>query len=394
MVSITEKLNRPVTRIVTTGAIFLLISLLLFWHNPSIESALILSAFVVFAGLVMLLRDGDENHVDRDERIIQEHKLILESITHTPLPFAIYDAEDRLVVHNPAYKSLYKQAFANLRKRGRQKNIHYSELVRETLPNDIPADQIDELVEARVRRQRETVGIGFDRDYPEMGWHRVTKYETPSGALAGIAVDITELKQREIELTAEIDLRESLQERLTELARTDSLTNILNRRAFLQTSKHELLRQQRYKHELSLLMIDIDHFKTFNDGFGHPYGDRVIQSVVRNITDIIRTNIDIFGRMGGEEFAILLPESDCDGALRCAERIRLSIAESDPPTVEEFRSTRGNKPPRITVSIGISSLTKSCTSELETVIANADRALYRAKSAGRNRIEIHSARAD
>ncbi len=161
------------------------------------------------------------------------------------------------------------------------------------------------------------------------------------------------------------------------LATTDSLTGILNRRHFLKCGEEEIERACRYERSLSILLMDIDHFKNVNDTYGHAAGDEALRTMTKMCRLALRTN-DIFGRMGGEEFAAVLPEIDIKNALEVSERIRMSL--------EKLEIDYDGKPIRITVSIGVTSL-ESLDRNIESLLKRADKALYTAKNNGRNRIE-------
>lgn len=176
------------------------------------------------------------------------------------------------------------------------------------------------------------------------------------------------------QLHIELEEKKSLEKILMHKASTDSLTGILNRRAFFDTCAKEVDIAKRYNHELSFLIIDIDHFKDINDTYGHLNGDIVLLDLVKTIQNTIRT-IDVFGRIGGEEFAILMPETDIKSAEKLSERIRKNIAENH-STLEEVSVN-------ITISIGLSYLTSS-DYIIQTVLRRADLALFKAKRNGRN----------
>lgn len=163
---------------------------------------------------------------------------------------------------------------------------------------------------------------------------------------------------------------------LTRLATTDTLTGTHNRRYFLERAHEELKRSGRHDRPLGFLMLDVDHFKRVNDSFGHVVGDRVLQTLVAGAQATLRQT-DIFGRIGGEEFAALMPETHPEEALFAAERLRRALAERDTMT------PTGNV--HVTVSIGLTH-PKQPDETLEDLLERADRALYRAKQSGRNRV--------
>jgi diguanylate cyclase (GGDEF)-like protein len=164
------------------------------------------------------------------------------------------------------------------------------------------------------------------------------------------------------------------------LATTDSLTGIKNRRSFFDSSEPMIPYIRREKQNLALLAIDIDKFKAVNDTYGHATGDDALQLVSSTIADILRKS-DIFGRLGGEEFAVSLPNTSLDGAKMAAEKMRESIDNL------EFY-TKKNEKVKLTISIGIAMLSYDDNS-LEDVLQKADEALYRAKNTGRNKVVSH-----
>lgn len=168
--------------------------------------------------------------------------------------------------------------------------------------------------------------------------------------------------------------------KLNYMAYNDSLTHIYNRRKLMEEAEKELLRAQRYSKHTSVLMIDIDYFKRTNDQYGHLAGDEVIVNVVEECKKRIRRT-DIIGRYGGEEFMIVLAETNSEQAISVAEDIRQRIASLDTLSKGELI--------RVTVSIGIStSVPEDTNIKIEELIDKADKALYSAKNLGRNKIDI------
>jgi two-component system cell cycle response regulator len=168
--------------------------------------------------------------------------------------------------------------------------------------------------------------------------------------------------------------------RLEQLAQTDPLTRTLNRRALDERLGAEMERVRRYNTALSLLLIDVDHFKNINDTHGHLAGDDVLVELAAMLQRVVRA-VDMVSRYGGEEFVIVLPETGSSGAEAFAERLRELIE------AHSFTPTRGG-PIRITTSIGVSSFPGFGVESVEDVLAAADQALYRAKADGRNRVRI------
>ena len=178
-------------------------------------------------------------------------------------------------------------------------------------------------------------------------------------------------------LSKELRRRHHAEQVLSELAATDALTGLANRRTLDQRLHLEWDRAQRSAEPLTLLMIDVDHFKAFNDRHGHHGGDAALRTVAQVIEDNIRRPADLAARYGGEEFAVVLPHTDAKGAWVIAEHIRSSV-EQLPRVAGAERS--------ITVSIGMSTWDKRSRASLEALLLSADQALYEAKHTGRNRI--------
>tara|TARA_R100001244_G_scaffold60136_4_gene50505 strand:- start:31870 stop:33036 length:1167 start_codon:yes stop_codon:yes gene_type:complete len=166
--------------------------------------------------------------------------------------------------------------------------------------------------------------------------------------------------------------------RLSYLADHDPLTGLLNRRAFSDIMQRELLRCQRSQQPLCLLMLDLDHFKTINDRYGHPVGDALIQQTARLLGSQVR-NIDSLARIGGEEFVLLLVDCPQEQGRQIAEKLR--------QLVEQQLCTIDGHELRMTVSIGLSTLARGQQSSYESLYTASDRALYQAKHNGRNRVE-------
>jgi len=175
------------------------------------------------------------------------------------------------------------------------------------------------------------------------------------------------------------DLRQK-NRKLTILNRYDDLTKMYNRRYFMELAEQEFYRAKRYGRDLAFLMLDIDFFKKVNDNYGHPAGDEVLRELSKTLKLLIRKS-DILGRLGGEEFGLLLPEINIEDAYNVAEKIRKEIQQKD----IYYENTKIN----ITISAGISGLNVEIKS-LERLIKNSDKALYSSKQSGRNRVTIYN----
>lgn len=163
---------------------------------------------------------------------------------------------------------------------------------------------------------------------------------------------------------------------------TDELTRVFNRRYFNQRFEREMQRAQRYQRSLSLIMLDIDHFKIFNDTHGHLWGDAVLKQVAQTLEGSLR-KADILARFGGEEFVILLPEIDRVHGQQVAEKLRQAIANTTFPKAETQPFGR------LTVSLGLASFPEDAA-EAEHLIHAADQGLYHAKTSGRNRVGLYA----
>jgi diguanylate cyclase (GGDEF)-like protein len=186
---------------------------------------------------------------------------------------------------------------------------------------------------------------------------------------------------------------------MQEIADKDPLTNLmLNRRKFYELAEREFARAKRYPQSLSVMMMDVDHFKNFNDQFGHKVGDLILKMIAQVCTQNVRS-VDIIGRHGGEEFIILFPSTSAKNAAEIAERIRRQVAEAnlkedDLKEVSQFFHTvNGEIIPseslHVTVSIGVAELDETYKS-IDALVDHADRAMYLAKNEGRNRVKIWS----
>jgi diguanylate cyclase (GGDEF)-like protein len=160
---------------------------------------------------------------------------------------------------------------------------------------------------------------------------------------------------------------------------TDPLSGLFNRRHFFRLAEFALAEALRYQHSLSLMILDIDHFKQVNDTYGHATGDGAIRLLAATIKTTIRA-ADVAARFGGDEFVILMPDTNTEQAIKSGQRLRLALAEiTIPASQQRFH---------ITLSIGVASLSAGANS-IDILLEHADRALYATKQGGRNQIQVY-----
>ncbi|HET7434141.1 MAG TPA: diguanylate cyclase [Thermoanaerobaculia bacterium] len=245
-------------------------------------------------------------------------------------------------------------------------------------------------------------GDGFElcrdlrKDYPRAYLLMLTGEASEEAKLAGFEVGADDYVTKSMpipELMARVraglrivELQKALlasNRQLEELSLRDGLTSLRNRRAFEQELATAYAQARRYDRPLSLAIVDVDHFKVINDSIGHTAGDAVLRAVAQLLEHSTRQS-DFVARVGGEEFAVLLPETALFDSMQFAEKIRATIASSTIRT--------GDVAHRVTVSIGIASIPHSRTNDAAELYHAADQALYRAKNGGRNRVEIERRR--
>lgn len=219
------------------------------------------------------------------------------------------------------------------------------------------------------------------------GFQLVDLGSTNGTYLNGVRVDLAQLNDGDkiqigsntvLKFSLQDQLEEQYQKSIYESATRDGLTRIFNKKYFLDTLRKEFAYCQRHRVPLSLVMFDVDHFKRINDTYGHPAGDHVLTRIAQRVSETIRTE-DLFARYGGEEFALMLRETGEDQAFICAERCRRAVDLTD------FSFNGINM--KVTISLGVATLLDNDFTQPEHLIEAADKYLYRAKDAGRNRVE-------
>jgi diguanylate cyclase (GGDEF)-like protein len=325
---------------------------------------------IVLAGLLLLgravVRQLLAGEYERQELEIG-HECLREAIDALPLGVAIYDQHDRLQLFNKLATEL-----APYRYGGELIGQTFESILRRTLERGaIPdalgreEDWLRERLAGRGKLKRPLL-----RPRSDGRWMHLYEINTPSGCLVMARLDVTELVQKSMAL-------ERSNQQLELLSATDGLTGLANRRQFDQHLYSEWQRSMRSSLPISLLLLDIDHFKRYNDQYGHLAGDACLRQVAGILYDCAQRTGELVARYGGEEFALLLPGADGDVAMTVAQRCmdevaKARIAHADSPVAEY-----------LTVSIGVATVVASQDLVPESLVRCADEALYRVKSSGR-----------
>lgn len=306
------------------------------------------------------------------EAALQARQLLQDAVESLPEGFALFDADDRLVVCNAQYRRLYPisapmivpgSTFEQIARYGAQRGQYLDALNNE-----------DAWVVQRVADHRAAQHAVLQR-LPEGRWVQADERRTPQGGIAGVRTDVTLLVRKEQELAA-------ANAKLALLSTTDGVTGIGNRRRFDDRLATEWMRCGRHGLPLAVILIDIDHFKLYNDHYGHLAGDECLRRVAQLLQATIRRADEVAARYGGEEFVFLLPDVPLPEAVtvaqRCMDHLRnAALAHPRSPTA-----------PIITLSMGIASVVPHPEAGSDTLVQAADAALYRAKYGGRNRFEV------
>jgi diguanylate cyclase (GGDEF)-like protein len=229
---------------------------------------------------------------------------------------------------------------------------------------------------------RSAVAIPFTVERPQRGVLLLRR----TADQAALTADDASLAEQVVEAAVSVLQRARVMEaaladnaRLEELATTDPLTRVLNRRALLDRLAGEMERALRYAGTMAVLLLDLDYFKQVNDTYGHLAGDAVLRDLAVVLQSVARSS-DVVGRFGGEEFFVVLPETDLVGAHAFAERLRERLA------AHPFRPWHDERTLQLTASVGVAAFPGSVVETMDELIGRADAALYRAKAEGRNRV--------
>ena len=295
-----------------------------------------------------------------------------EVIDAVPAGVAIYDNQDRLLVFNQevARQFPYRSELPVI-------GETYENLLRRALAEGRIPDAVGREEEWLALRMagRGALDTPMLRHTDDGLWVHFYDIRTPSGYLVMTRLDMTPMVEKGLAL-------ERANEQLLRLSTTDGLTGIANRRMFDQTLQTEWQRCARSRDSLSLLMIDIDHFKRYNDHYGHQTGDECLRQVARILVLCAKRSGELVARYGGEEFAILLPGAEAAEALAIAQRCLQQMESAHIPHAASAVSQW------LTVSIGVASIFASPRESRATLLQQADSALYCVKKAGRARAEV------
>jgi len=314
------------------------------------------------------------------ELAIEESERQLSQIVDgSPIPTFVIDAEHRVTHWNQACEKLTGLSAGEMMGRADVWRAFYA-TPRPTMADLVVSGAIDEAIAEHYQKFSHSAliagAVEAEDFFPQMGGEGRWLYFT-----AAPLKDSTGNLTGAIETLQDITAQRRAQAALEQLATRDGLTGIANRRTFDEKLGNEWKRQLRDSRTLSLLMIDVDHFKLFNDAYGHQAGDNCLQQIARVLEQVVFRPGDLVARYGGEEFVVILTATHAQGAGIVAQRILDRVAELAMPH-------SGGEGGRVTLSIGIASSLPHPDTELESLIAAADAALYQAKHAGRNRFVL------
>jgi len=305
----------------------------------------------------------------------QVKQVLAQHLVKSETGLAIIGADDRFLFCNPAFISMFGLEDYSLI--GRTHDEFVAWLFAHRMGSVGKGNTTFEEWEAQVGGSPHRVHAyhSFETDQINGRWLLVTQQVYESGEIVSVCTDITVAKE------AQLALHVAYAE-LERLAMTDELTGVPNRRHFLSQLESERQRALRYKHQVCLAMLDLDHFKQVNDRYGHPAGDEVIKHFAALLRGQMRCE-DMVGRLGGEEFALLIPETAPSGAHAVLERVRHELARS---SLDFIAPGFG-----YTFSAGIAELSLPDPPTCNHWIHEADQALYRAKAGGRDRTVVFGA---
>lgn len=354
-----------------------LVALALLGQASAMTAALVGIGTLVLMGVATLTYSSIRlilNSEEARQEAELAHLCLEEVMEALPVGLAIYDPQDRLMVFNreAAELNLYRAG-------GDLIGQSYETLIRGSLRRGEIPDALgreDEWLRQRMAG-RGKLSTPLLRCTADGRWMHIYEIGTPSGCLVMMRLEVSELVRQTMAL-------EQSNQRLEHLSTTDALTGLANRRSFDQCLQSEWQRSTRNQQPLSLLMIDVDHFKRYNDHYGHLAGDACLRQIAGILFDCAQRSGELVARYGGEEFALLLPGANAEDASMVAQRCMDEVANA--------RISHANSPesPWLTCSIGVATVVASQELVSESLVRCADEALYRAKSAGRAHFEVTS----
>lgn len=310
---------------------------------------------------------GTDTDVTRLKDTERQLAVVLETMADGVV---LFDEDERLVYCNEQFPRLFP-----LTPRIRVPGARLVDILTASVLSGEVAGYSADNIDDYIAQTRTSLRRGGDWEFAlsDGRWlYARARIVTAGGGFLSVVSDITDRKRMELE-------QADLNRRLRELVHIDALTGLINRRAFDSLMEEEFGRSQRDGRSLALVLLDVDHFKAFNDTYGHPEGDDCLRSTARTLTEALRRPGDHAARIGGEEFAVILPDTSLSGALAVAEAIRAAVHEIG---TRHDHASRGV----VTISAGVAVADANGPGSAEDLIARADAALYAAKAAGRNRV--------
>lgn len=308
----------------------------------------------------------------------QTHQLLVHSLDALDVGLEIWDEHDHLMLYNKTINNIYPNFHTPADIGQSFEALMRAKLKRHVIPAAIGREQawLAQRLASRGTHKAQRL-----KELADSKWVNFYETRTPEGYLVAAWVDVTELVRRE-------KVMEASNQRLAQQTHMDELTSLANRRRFYQALTTEWQRAARSATPLSLLMVDIDHFKKYNDNYGHLAGDECLRRVASVLSRCVRRAGELVARYGGEEFVLLLPGADrahaCEVAQMCLDLMQQeSVAHAASPTAAQ-----------VTLSIGVACALPDALLDDPSILVNAaDAAMYRAKSSGRAHFEV-AGRAD
>jgi len=317
-----------------------------------------------------------------EEALRQGQRMVESTLQGLPAAVMVLDRDHKIVHWNKAMERLSGLSAQEVVGTDQQWKPFYTHPrpVLADLILDMDWDAIKRLYGDKSLKPSPVIGGGLECEdyYPDLnGADRYIYF------LAAPILDEDNRVVRVVETLVDLSDKRNMEEELRRLSITDELTGLCNQRFFYATLGREVEAARRYRSHLALLLLDLDHFKLYNDSYGHLEGDRVLKRFAVSLREAVRAT-DLACRYGGEEFVVLLPHTDLEEALVVAERIRQGVQDLEfYPVVPG----QGQRKARITVSVGAALY--SAGGDMNELVRQADTAMYRAKEAGRNRVALY-----